>query len=337
MILPEFPKEGTLNEQIACLLAYAVRAPSTHNTQPWLFQLEGNDVLIFRDHSRRLPEGDPTGRYMLISIGALIEHLIIAAKYFDMFEGIAIGDLSARDGVVARITLRSSRGNNDVFAPIFRAIAARYNARGPSLDRQIPDTLLDQIVGGYAGGGLHSFVLRHDTEKKFFAELTARGMRHVHARPAFRRELANWIRSNYSKTPDGIPGYAMLAPDLLSLALPWLIGTLNCGSILAKLNRKSILSAPTVIVFATKDDTPQAWLSVGRRFAEVALLAATDGASASVFVASIEVPELREELRHYLRTDLFPQFTFTLGYPKLLLPPTPRIHPIERMISSSTT
>jgi nitroreductase len=34
----QFPKEGTRNEQLKFLLNYAILAPSSHNTQPWLFK-----------------------------------------------------------------------------------------------------------------------------------------------------------------------------------------------------------------------------------------------------------------------------------------------------------
>ncbi|WP_133791642.1 nitroreductase family protein [Kribbella sp. VKM Ac-2571] len=49
-------------DQIDVLLGAAVAAPSTHNTQPWRFEVQGDTVDVFLDRSRALPAEDSTGR-----------------------------------------------------------------------------------------------------------------------------------------------------------------------------------------------------------------------------------------------------------------------------------
>jgi nitroreductase len=49
------------------VVAVAVRAPSLHNTQPWLFSLRDGALDVRADLSRRLPGTDPDGRQMLSS------------------------------------------------------------------------------------------------------------------------------------------------------------------------------------------------------------------------------------------------------------------------------
>lgn len=57
----------------------ACRAPSFHNSQPWRFVGRGPDVLdLFVDHGR-LVDADPSGRQALISCGAVLDHLRVAA------------------------------------------------------------------------------------------------------------------------------------------------------------------------------------------------------------------------------------------------------------------
>ena len=41
----QFPKEGTRNEQLKFLLNYAILAPSSHNTQPWLFKIVDDNMI----------------------------------------------------------------------------------------------------------------------------------------------------------------------------------------------------------------------------------------------------------------------------------------------------
>ena len=59
-------------EQIEFLLRYAVLAPSSHNTQPWMFGIVEDGVRVFADYSRRLMVSDPDDRELLMSVGAAI-------------------------------------------------------------------------------------------------------------------------------------------------------------------------------------------------------------------------------------------------------------------------
>ena len=56
----QFPRDGTKSEQLKFLLNYAILAPSSHNTQPWLFKIVGdNTIELYADRTRGLPLVDP--------------------------------------------------------------------------------------------------------------------------------------------------------------------------------------------------------------------------------------------------------------------------------------
>src|ERR1041385_7649236 len=78
----DFPVDGTSEEKLWFLIRYAVLAPSTHNTQPWLFRIHGNVLELFADDSRALPVIDPDHRELIISCGAALFHLRVAIEYF---------------------------------------------------------------------------------------------------------------------------------------------------------------------------------------------------------------------------------------------------------------
>ena len=61
------------------LVELATRAPSVHNTQPWYWCVDGERVSLFADFSRQLQYADPDGRDLLISCGAALHHLRVAA------------------------------------------------------------------------------------------------------------------------------------------------------------------------------------------------------------------------------------------------------------------
>src|SRR3990167_6896783 len=73
---------------IKFILNYAPLAPSTHNTQPWLFEIQGNVCRVYIDKNKTIVYGDPKGRDLFISIGCMLENLVIASRHFGVFQKI---------------------------------------------------------------------------------------------------------------------------------------------------------------------------------------------------------------------------------------------------------
>jgi hypothetical protein len=72
-------------------LELAVRAPSLHNSQPWRWVAGGGVLELFADPTRIGRSTDSTGREVLISCGAMLDHLRVAmaaagwAAFIDRF------------------------------------------------------------------------------------------------------------------------------------------------------------------------------------------------------------------------------------------------------------
>ena len=56
----------------------ACRAPSLHNSQPWRWVAEGTELHLFADRTRLVQVADPSGREMILSCGAVLDHLRVA-------------------------------------------------------------------------------------------------------------------------------------------------------------------------------------------------------------------------------------------------------------------
>jgi hypothetical protein len=65
----DFPTHGEAAEKLKFLLNYAILAPSSHNTQPWMFSVAEDTLKIFVDSSRWLKVADPDQRELHINLG----------------------------------------------------------------------------------------------------------------------------------------------------------------------------------------------------------------------------------------------------------------------------
>ena len=51
------------------MVGFATRAPSVHNTQPWLWRTSPEGLELFADWSRQLSRADPDGRALVLRAG----------------------------------------------------------------------------------------------------------------------------------------------------------------------------------------------------------------------------------------------------------------------------
>lgn len=139
------------------ILAHAILAPHSHNLQSWLVDLSVPDeVTLFIDRSRLLPETDPFSRQMLMSQGTFLELLDQAARQkglraeITLFpEGVfAPTTLDARPTARVRLVADTSVQADPLFVQVFarRTNREAYEARLPA------DEALQAITTSTAGG-----------------------------------------------------------------------------------------------------------------------------------------------------------------------------------------
>ncbi|MGD9622837.1 MAG: NAD(P)H nitroreductase [Mycolicibacterium sp.] len=70
----DFPDGATIRSA----LALAIRAPSVHNSQPWLWRVGESSLHLYADPELLLPHTDPDGRDLMLSCGAALNHCVVA-------------------------------------------------------------------------------------------------------------------------------------------------------------------------------------------------------------------------------------------------------------------
>ncbi|WP_291213918.1 Acg family FMN-binding oxidoreductase [Hydrogenophaga sp.] len=127
------------------ILAHAILAPHSHNLQSWLVDLSVPDeITLFIDRSRLLPETDPFSRQMMMSQGTFLELLDQAARQkgqradITLFpEGVfAPTTVDARPTARVRLVADASVQADPLFAHVFNRRTNReaYEARLPSAE-----------------------------------------------------------------------------------------------------------------------------------------------------------------------------------------------------------
>jgi len=154
----------------------------------------------------------------------------------------------------------------------------------------------------------------------------------AYSKTTFRKEMSHWMNSNLSNKKQGLPGYSLNMPLLVSLIIPVLIRFFNIGSLLGKLNFKSLSSAPLIAVIASPN-TKLSWISVGMYAERLMLRAQSLDLQTSIYVGSIEMGALYKEVQKVTQLEERPQFLFAIGKIKGNHKITPR-HPIEKKIIS---
>lgn len=67
------------DHDLTALVPEAARAANAHNTQPWVVDPQGDELVLRRDRTRTLGASDPRGRDTMLSFGAFVESLLICA------------------------------------------------------------------------------------------------------------------------------------------------------------------------------------------------------------------------------------------------------------------
>lgn len=315
--------EASPNQLLVHAVNYAILAPSSHNSQPWQFRINNEQLELYADRTRALAVVDHADRELVISCGAALFCLRVALQYLGVEPLIELAPDGPAADLLARVRVGERHNPTEEDRTLFQAITQRRTTRTAFEPRDLPDPLQRALADAVEGEGASLWVMRTPQQRTQLAELIALADQEQWSDPRVRRELAAWIHPNRRASHDGIPGYAMGMSDLMSSTAPFVMRTFDLGGGIAARDRDIAIGSPLLAVIGTKADNSGDWLVAGQALMHLLLLATAQGVRASYLNQPIELPHLRWRLREMLANELYPQLCLRLGYGPMVTP-TPR-------------
>lgn len=324
----DFNNFANFNEQqkLKHLLRLALLAPSSHNTQPWLFKVNRKtlQITITANWERQLKDSDPQGRELFLSLGTAVENFETALKAYHI--SYHYEEKKSAKGPEGHFTIHSlESGNTDITT--LTAIYSRQANRYPFTKAALPENFIRQAES-YASADLDiCFITEQEPEKK--QKLSAIILEAVAAAfhdKKFTRELSQWIKPSLKRYRDGMPGYNIGVPWLFSLFMPYAIRHIPMAGMQRAMNKQMLDHCPALAVIATRRDDPQSWFMAGRVYERVALLAESQNIKIGVFGAPVEIGDYYKQVQCLCQNNLRPQMVFRLGYTDKTPPRSPRLH-----------
>lgn len=219
-------------EQLRAREAVFRRAPSAHNTQPWVLEYGPDAVHVAVDPARSLPDSDPTGRDLELGLGAFVETcLIVAADSGLAVTAEVTGPATA--AVTGPVTVRLVAADT-VYATPFTAadVEARRVARGRYVPGPVPPAVLDDLPPG----------LVPVPARDLAADLVAAD-RWLFGTPAVARELHEWLRLHPHHPRYALDGLTDRAMELSRLESRVLDRALRAHPVARRLGLAAVLAA----------------------------------------------------------------------------------------------
>jgi len=306
-VRPQAPESGpgVPRDPMERLLHFAHLAPSTHNTQPWRFVLEGDAIDVFADPARALPAADRDRRELYLSLGCALETLLIAADYEGFGVRLAYFPAPADETHVCRVeVLRQGEKRPSSAADLLHAVPHRHTSHRPfDASRALAQRDLDWLARAVDGDEVRLHFADAAAQAKL-AELLESAETMLFADRGYREELARWIGQNALGTSWLVSKIGQFAVSRLPLARQ-----------VAHAETAWLKSAPRVALLSTRDDGRLSQVRAGQAYVRIALMAQSREIRNQPFSAPLELAATRAALGAAFGVGArVPQHVFRLGY-----------------------
>lgn len=288
-------KRIKINPEFFEIIKDAARAPSGHNTQPWKFEANENQIIIRPDLNRRLEVVDSDDHALYISLGCALENLILSAKAHRFSTNVSMN--FADDDCEIIVELQNS--GNEQKDILYDFIQLRQSTRKEYNKEPIEESVLEQLL---EEGENESVEIIFITDKAKIKELEpfileANSLQFNNKQ--FVNELVHWIRFSKREAEekgDGIWAASMGMPGIGRLIGSLIMKYLVSAKSETKRWENLIEKSAGFALFIAKENSKQNWIRLGQSFQRFGLKAT----QLNLMHAHVNMPCEEISVRHKL-------------------------------------
>jgi nitroreductase len=300
------------------ILRYASLAPSALNVQPWFVRIvdQQRHWVIGSDPRRRLPRLDPDNREILLSIGAFMENLSVAALAMGFHTDFKVIAKTPFDPDLVRVSFEKTSKTN---YPLQR-LTMRRTVKKNYLQKELSsDTVkafsdpLNEYFHYSPRGTTHANCIQAGIIEQFRVQLQ---------RDLAQKEICSWIRltdDDAKKHCDGltlegmeiggIPGWYLrhfaeppdfMKPGYREKSLDYITSLADQG-------------AGWIVITGDGNDV-SSLLETGRKFERMALMAREHQVGIHPMSQYLEEKTGTDKIKESHKKDFIPQFILRVGY-----------------------
>jgi hypothetical protein len=312
----ESPTAG-LDPALGRILHYASLAPSGHNSQPWYVRLiDDREMIIGADPDRRLPAVDPNNREMMLSVGAFVENLSLAAGDMGYEVQTEVKAGSPFEQEILGVTLRKAKPIAYPLKRMTLRMTAKHGYRSSELTKDDVDALAEPLDGRlfyFPPGSEHARCIEEGTVEAFRVQT---------GRDEAQQELVKWLRLSREAEERHRDGLTTEGMEIRGLK-GWYVRNFTKPDDFMKkgMRKKSVDQAARLVrqgggwfVITSAGESVADLIDVGRRFERMALMARERGVAIHPMTQILEEEIGRSEIVSNHDSGMLPQFVLRVGY-----------------------
>jgi hypothetical protein len=299
------------------ILYLASLAPSGHNTQPWLVKyVEPYHWIIGNDKSKWLPAVDPSQRETILSIGAFLQNLELAALHYGYTYQY---DLLAR----------TNQDENMIQIKLARGYAAKHDIDKIKNRRTVRSGLLTDLLKKEDATYLINddrdcfhFIERGSKAYSWLNEQTIAANRLQAYRDAAQKEHAEWIRFSSKDAQQHLDGLTIAGMEFEGISA-WILRNFYSSKDVLRNKfreqgidkvRQQVSQSAGWMIITSKDNSVQSLLETGKRFQRMFLKVRDRNIAIHPMTQVLEEPQARAQVGGSIGIGDNIQFILRTGY-----------------------
>jgi hypothetical protein len=323
---PNYPSVSTFKKPIKMkpiklapefvdIIKDAAKAPSGHNTQPWKFEVNENQIIIRPDFTRRLKVVDADDHALYISLGCALENLILSAKAHRFSTKVTTNFENEKNEIIVDL-MKSENEQKDV---LYDFIQPRQSTRTEYDNKAIEQSKLEQLKEQTENECVEIIYVTDKIKIKELEPFIIEGSNLQFNNKPFVNELVSWFR--FSKNAAQEKGDGLWTSSMGLPKMPKLIGNMVMKNFVsakseAKRWKNLIDKSAGFALFTVRENSKENWVRLGQGFERFGLKAT----QMNIKMAHVNMPceeiSVRQKLiQHFkLSNGSIPLLLVRLGY-----------------------